>query len=98
MKKIYKVMLALGAVLGVVVLALVWLVRGAIGVAEDVVDTAANTVDSVTAKVKEPANAEQPKPAPIDKGSLAQVAEARPQIKRRMRAVKRKKPNLRLPG
>ncbi len=49
MKTIHKVLLALGALLGVVAFGLFLLVRGALGVADHAVDVAANGVDNITA-------------------------------------------------
>ena len=47
MKTIYKLLLALGALLGMVALGLFWLVRGAFNVADNALDATANGVDKV---------------------------------------------------
>ena len=47
MKTIYKLLLALGALLGMVALGLFWLVRGAFNVADHALDATANGVDTV---------------------------------------------------
>ncbi len=49
MKTIYKVLLALGALLSVIAFGLFLLVRGALGVADHGLDVAANSVDKLTA-------------------------------------------------
>lgn len=79
MKTIYKVMLALGALLSVIAFGLFLLVRGALGVADHAVDVAANGVDKLTAvAAKQTANVAQaakaeikdaPEPADTAKGN-----------------------------